>query len=337
MNGKLYIKDKAITITVFFVVLLFFILFGKAFKVPAPFLIFAVFLMLAAVLLIFIMDYYKKRHFYQDFLRKLEQLNEKYLITELLEEPAFLEGNILLNSLYEINKSMKEKINDMEASVTEFRDFLELWVHEIKLPLSALLLMNYNESMDFKKEKIQLQKMNHYVEQILFYARSDTPQKDYLMKKCSLEAVVNKILISQKELLIGNHMRIEKKNLDTTVITDTKWLEFMLGQIINNSVKYKKGDSGKLVFDSHLEQDRMVLTVTDYGIGIPAADACRVFDKSFTGENGRKTEQSTGMGLYICKKLCDKLGHKIRIESEEGVYTKVCIAFGNDLFYEGVR
>lgn len=336
MSIKAYVREKCLAVIVLLVIWIFVLLFGKAFRVPAPFLVLVLFLTASGTLLVIGREYVRRRRFYNDFLEKLVQLENKYLITEMLMEPEFLEGKLLVDSLYDIDKSMKEAINDLEVSVIEFKEYLELWVHEIKVPLSGLLLMNYNKNTDPDSQRMQLLKMQQYVEQILFYARGDTPQKDYLMKKCRLEAIVNKVLIAQKELLIGSKMQIRKKALDRTVITDAKWLEFILGQIVNNSEKYRKDSGGELVFDSYEEQEKIVLVVEDHGIGIASSDIDRIFEKSFTGKNGRKAAQSTGMGLYICKKLCRKLGHEIWAESEEGSYTRVYIAFGKNAYYDKV-
>lgn len=336
MNRKAYIKDKGLAVMVLLVIWIFVLLFGKAFRVPAPFLALVLFLTTSGTLLVIVREYVRRRRFYSDFLEKLVQLEDKYLITEMLTEPEFLEGKLLVDALYDIDKSMKEAINDLEASVMEFKEYLELWVHEIKVPLSGLLLMNYNHNTDSDSQRTQLLKMQQYVEQILFYARGDASQKDYLLKKCRLEAVVNKVLIAHKELLIGSRMQIRKKELDREIITDAKWLEFILGQIVNNSEKYRKGTKGELMFESYEEQEKIVLVVEDRGIGIASSDLDRVFEKSFTGKNGRRTAQSTGMGLYICQKLCRKLGHEIWIESEEGSYTRVYLAFGKNAYYEKV-
>ena len=137
----------------------------------------------------------------------------------------------------------------------------------------------------------------------------------------------------QKDLLIGNKIRIEKNDTALSVVTDSKWLTFMLGQIVNNSIKYR--DAAKqpcISFAVEEMADKTVLKIRDNGIGIPEQDIDRVFDKTFTGENGRKGNASTGMGLYICKQLCNKLGHAITIASVYGEYTEVEIAFGKETF-----
>ena len=156
------------------------------------------------------------------------------------------------------------------------------------------------------------------------------------MKKCSLESIINKVLISQKDLLIQSRIQIDKSRLEGTVITDAKWMEFILGQIVNNSIKYRRGSDDRISFISDEDEKQVILCVEDCGVGIAKRDIERVFDKTFTGENGRKISASTGMGLYICRQLCDKLGHSIWIESEQDSYTRVYIGFGKHAFYNEV-
>lgn len=156
------------------------------------------------------------------------------------------------------------------------------------------------------------------------------------MKKCSLESIINKVLISQKDLLIQSRIQIDKSRLEGTVITDAKWMEFILGQIVNNSIKYRRGSDDRISFISDEDEKQVILCVEDCGVGIAKKDIKRVFDKTFTGENGRKISASTGIGLYICRQLCDKLGHSIWIESEQDSYTRVYIGFGKHAFYNEV-
>lgn len=215
----------------------------------------------------------------------------------------------------------------------EFKDYVEMWIHEIKLPISAVSLMNHNEEMDFRSYRQQLDKISQLVEQILYYVRADTPQKDYLMKRCCLEEIINEVLLEHKDVLITGKFTIQKKDTGVFVVSDAKWIKFMLGQLIHNSVKYKRGASGYLGFQAVEEDGSVTLIVEDHGIGVPASDVRRVFEKSFTGENGRKTAASTGMGLYICRKMCGKLGHEIWMEAAEGEWTKVMIRFGKDGYY----
>lgn len=333
MNFRTFLREKLLFL---FLQILFFaimLLMAYVMKVQKEYSI-AVFVMLVVGDgILFLAEYPRKKIFYQNFARQLEELEKKYLITELINRPDFFEGQFLCDSLYEIDKSMQERINANERVQKEFKEFIELWIHEIKVPISSLSLMNYNEDMDKAAQKLQIQKLSLYVEQILYLSRADNPQKDYLLTETDLEGTINKVILSHKDLLIGKSIAIEKENLCHMVVTDTKWLEFILGQIVNNSIKYVKDSDRKLSFYAKTDKEKTVLVIEDNGIGICAEDVPRVFEKTFTGHNGRKISGSTGMGLYICKKLCEKLGHSIWMESEEGAYTRVYLAFGKENYY----
>lgn len=306
---------------------------GRVFRVSPPFVVSALFLEGLAGVLLCGVDFWKKYKFYKEVYEKLEELDKKYLITELVQKPGFWEGDAFCDVLYETDRSMNERVNEQESSVREFKDYVEMWIHEIKLPISALSLMNQNKKADFHGHQKQVDKISYYVEQILYYVRADAPQKDFLMKQCNVEKMVNEVLLEQKDVLISGKFTIEKKDIDVFVVSDAKWVKFMLGQLLHNSIKYKRGASGYLGFEVREEQDNVTLCVEDHGIGVPAGDLKRVFDKSFTGENGRKVAASTGMGLYICQKMCRKLGHEIWMESVEGEFTKVMIRFGKNGYY----
>lgn len=331
-----FFKDKIGMFAGNIFLLLALYLFGYAFQVNKQFLYVMFVLVIVQCILVIVSEYVKKRKFYKDFLDNLEGLDQKYLVTEMISVPDFLEGIIMCDALYEIDKSMKERINYIEETQKDLKEYIELWIHEIKIPIATLSCMNYNENWDPKKLKEQLDKLNYYVEQILFLSRADDSQKDYLMKEISLEKLVNQVVKGHKELLRGNRIQIRKNMPEASVVTDTKWMEFILGQIVNNSVKYsiaKKDATGIIEFEAVETKVDVTLSITDYGIGICQGDLSRVFEKTFTGENGRKLASSTGMGLYICYRLCEKLGHQISIESQEGEYTKVSIRFGKDTYY----
>lgn len=333
-----FLKDRLIYICIMLFCIANVYLMGIAFKCNRQYIYAVIFLLVAGMAVYLAYEYIRRSAFYNNALEMLDRLEEKYLITEMLKKPGFAEGDIMLDMLYDINKAQLEAIGHMEKSMTEFKEYIEMWVHEVKVPLSSLDLMNYNMNTDFEAQKKQIDKLTFYTEQILFYTRADAAEKDYLMKRCNLEAMVNKVVKEQKNLILGNKISIEKNNISLNVISDSKWLEFMLSQIVNNSIKYlimKKDEAVKqLSFTGEERQDTVVLTIRDNGIGISEKDIPRVFDKSFTGENGRASNASTGMGLYICRRLCEKLGHTIDIRSVQGEYTEVTITFGIDKYYE---
>lgn len=333
MSLKDYLWEKIGWIASVLIQLAIVIALGKLFQANAFYVGTIVFFELVILLSYLCLNFYKKQKFYNDLQTKLNELDKKYLITEMIRQPEFLEGEILCEILYEAGKSMNEWVTGRERSVKEFTDYVEMWIHEIKLPISALSLMYYNEKADMPSCRRQVDKISHYVEQILYYVRADNPQEDFLMKKCSMKEMVHEVLLEQKETLIAEKFTIAQKDMDAFVVTDAKWVKFMLGQIIGNSIKYKKGIQGYLGFEATETEDSVILSIEDHGIGVPAADISRVFDKSFTGSNGRQVAASTGMGLYICRKMCEKLGHEIWMESEEGSYTRVRIRFGKDRYY----
>ena len=333
MKLKVYLKEKLISIILICVFTTLSSLFQIAFKVNYSCILAELVMIFILSIIAFSLDYYKRYSFYSDFLSKLDGLDQKYLITEMVSEPEFAEGKILYESLYEIDKSMKEKINRINNAGEEFRDYIEMWIHEIKLPLSAMTLMNYNATATAERKNALLKKIEYYVEQILFMARADAAEKDYLLKKVTLEEIINKALVANKDLLIENHISIEKQNLQMTITTDAKWMEFIIGQLIGNSVKYMKEGEKKIVFSAQKEsEDKIIFTLEDNGMGIANEDISRIFEKSFTGKNGHSNSKSTGMGLYICRKLCDKMGHRIYAESEYGKYTKLHIEFGTNKY-----
>lgn len=337
MKFGAYIWNKKILIfgTILTVICIY--MMGYAFKADKQYQNAMAFICVLVLVISLLWDYFRRRNFYIGLLDILEELDEKYLITEMVSKPGFPDGDILLDILYETDKSMLERINNIEFSTKEFKEYLEMWIHEVKVPLSSLELMNYNESRDFKGQKKQIDKLKAYVEQILFYERADAAEKDYIMKRCNLRTLVNKVIKEQKDLIIGNHISIEMGDLDRDVVSDSKWLEFMVGQIINNSIKYllvKQQEKSVISFRLERTDTSIILYIRDNGIGICEKDLPRVFEKSFTGENGRKTTASTGMGLYICKRLCGKLGHMIKVESMEGEFTEVKISFGVNKYFE---
>lgn len=325
-----YIRERSGWIICIIFELFLVILLGMALQVNTAYIISAVFLEVFVLVFGMGAEFRRKSIFYDDMLEKLEGLDKKYLITEMIKKPGFLEGDLFCDAMYETNKAMNERVVAMECSVQEFKEYIEMWIHEIKLPISALSLMNYNERADFQGYRRQVGKISNYVEQILYYTRADAPQKDFLIKKCHVEQLVNSVLQAHKDLLIGERFTIEKENTDVFIMSDAKWLQFMLGQIVSNSVKYKGDKPGYLKFSAMEDREHVMIMVEDHGIGVKKGELERVFDKSFTGENGRRTSSSTGMGLYICWKMCRKLGHEIWMESEEGEFTRVILRFGKD-------
>lgn len=279
----------------------------------------------------------RRKRFYDTFFQVLEHLEQKYLITEMDLKPNFLDARKFFEALLDIDKSMKEHIGLLEQKNNGFREYLEMWIHEVKLPLSNLQLMLHNQHFDENKMRIQMTQMENLVEQVLFYVRSETLDKDYLIKKTSLGKVIKEVVRKNKDAFILGKVKIDVLEVCGYVLTDQKWLGFIVNQILSNSIKYRKTKDSEIKIYSVLENNQVKLKIWDNGIGICEADIPRVFDKSFTGVNGRVISNSTGMGLYIVKNLVQKLGHQITIASKSGEYTEVTILFSLHDFYDVVN
>lgn len=329
------IKDNKINILVSLLLFTLIILLMFTFQVNSSLIIISIIFFLSVFIFLFLYNYFRKKKFYNELINNTKLLDKKYLVLETLNEPTFLEGKILYDSLYQIDKSMNEYIKLYEKNLSDFKEYVEMWIHEVKIPLSSLSLMchNHHDIID-KKYLNQINRLDNYVDQVLYYVRSNDAEKDFLIKKTNLEKTINSVMIKNKDEILLNNIIVIVENLNVFVYTDTKWLIFIINQILNNSIKYKKKEGNSVIkIYATEEKDLVNLFIYDNGIGISKSDITRVFDKTFTGKNGRKDANSTGMGLYIVKKLIDKLGHKISISSKEDEYTEVKITFGkNDLY-----
>ena len=190
------------------------------------------------------------------------------------------------------------------------------------------MIIQNNKSAVTKSIGEELDKVENYIEQALFYARSNAVEKDYIITKSNLKEIVNGAILKNKTNLLNKMVALELKDLEQEVYTDSKWTVFIINQIIQNSVKYLKDEDKKIEIFAESKNDKVILYIKDNGIGIKKGEISRVFEKGFTGENGRIIgEKSTGIGLYLCKKLCNKLGLGIELNSEKGVGTEVRLIF----------
>lgn len=199
------------------------------------------------------------------------------------------------------------------------------------------MIVENNKSEITESINEELDKIDNYTEQALFYARSNTVEKDYYIKKVNLKELVNSVVIRNKKSLIQNNIGVEINGLEINVYSDVKWCAFILNQLIQNAIKYSKDDNRKIEIYAKENKDNVILYIKDNGIGIKASEVSRVFEKGFTGENGRrKGQKATGIGLYLCKKLCDKLSLGLELKSEENVSTEVSLTFPKNSFLEEV-
>ena len=335
MKFSKYLKYNLINICIYLVAIVLITLMLEAFKTQIQAQIATVIVLLLGGIIIILNNYFRKNKFYKQFNVNLEKLDKKYLILETLPQPNTYEEKIMAEALYEINKSMIENINEYQRNIIEFKEFVEIWIHEVKIPISSMILKCHNNQEKYDKSFLSLiRRLDNNIDEILYYVRSENTEKDFAISEVDLKEVVRNVGIKNKDDLLENNVVFETDLKAVKVNTDKKWLEFILNQIINNSIKYKKSEDPIIKIESIENEDKVILEIYDNGIGIPEKDLKRVFEKSFTGANGRNKVKSTGMGLYIIKNLCNKLGHNIYIESEENKYTKVILEFGKNNIYK---
>lgn len=336
MKFSRYLKDKIYFIILFLILFFLLNLLLYIYEVPHALLIATSIMLLLFGMFTLLIEFFRKKKFYDDLINITEKLDKKYLVIEMLRTPNFQEGEILYETLYEINKSMIENVKNYAISIDDFKWYIEMWIHEVKIPLSSLTLMIHNNKYKIsKKVTEQIKRIDDYVEQVLFYVRAENAEKDYLIKSVELNKIISKLALRNKDYLLENNIDFIVKDTKLEVLTDSKWLEFILDQIINNSIKYKRLDKNAYIKITALDnQMETKLCILDNGIGIDPSDLPRVFEKTYTGKNGRIKSKSTGMGLYIAKSLCDKLGHKITVESSVDEYTKVTITFSKENYYD---
>jgi signal transduction histidine kinase len=202
----------------------------------------------------------------------------------------------------------------------EAMDYYTLWVHQIKTPISAMrLLLQSDDSKCNSALETELFHIEHYVEMVLSYLRLDSDSSDYVLHECELDNILRHCIRKYAKMFILKKLTLNFKETGLKVMTDEKWLAFVIEQLLSNSLKYTHKGVVSIFADG------FVLAISDTGIGIRAEDLPRVFEKGFTGFNGREDKKSTGLGLYLCRRVCNKLGHRLKINSNLGTGTTVYI------------
>ena len=336
MDFKLFLREKASTILLLLFGLITIEIFLMAYNVGMFIKIYIPLIIIGLYMISIIIEYFKRKKFYDNLLKILEELDEKYLITEIIKTPNFLEGQIFKNSLEQIDKSMLENVNKYKYMTEDYKEYIELWIHEIKIPIAtSKMVIENNKNAITKSIDEELDKVENYIEQALFYARSNTVEKDYYIRKVVLKEIVNESIKKNKSSLIQEKISIDIHDLDIEVNTDNKWIVFILNQIIQNSIKYRKKENSVIEIYANQGKENVILYIKDNGIGIKQGEITRVFEKGFTGTNGRlSNKKSTGIGLYLCKKLCNKLGIGIELNSVQNEGTEVKLVFPKNSYIE---
>ena len=319
-----YLEEKIFFIIISLIFTLFLSIYLLLIGVNASLIILLAILIIVFIFISLLVSYLLIKKRYEKIVNLVDSLDEKYLIKEVIDKPKNLENKAYYYALDKACKALNDKLSDVENSKEEYLDFLDSFIHEIKTPISALSL--YADNND-KKIKEEVLKISRLVDKMLFYAKSDVVEKDYFIKEVTLADLVHPVLLEYKNYLLNYSFKVEVKNLDNLVVyTDIKWLNFIIEQILNNSLKYQNKKERIVRIKGIDDKNNIKLVIYDNGVGIKESDLSKVFEKGFTGSN-RSKKNASGIGLYLVKKLCDKLGIDIKIESVYLKYTKVIITF----------
>ncbi|MGM9974562.1 MAG: sensor histidine kinase [Clostridiaceae bacterium] len=260
------------------------------------------------------------RSFYQRHLELMRAEKEVVLYLDNLPEGKNLieeDYSKLVKTLFENMKASEEV---KEERYKEMIDYYTLWAHQIKTPIAAMRLILQGEDREESKELLsELFKIEQYVEMVLCYLRLDSDNSDFVIKEQPLDPIIRQAIRRYAPQFIRKKLTVEYEGTDVRIITDEKWLLFVLEQVLSNGIKYtNKGRIKLYIVDK-------TLIIEDTGIGIKEEDIPRIFEKGFTGYNGRSYKKATGIGLYLSKRICKKLSHNISVESKIGVGTRILI------------
>ena len=260
-------------------------------------------------------------NYYKKHIQLYKLQNEISISLENLPSPKTLIEEDYTNLILTLNKEYKTYISKSDIAKSDMIDYYTMWVHQIKTPISAMkLLIQTSESEISSDLSSELFKIEQYVEMVLSYIRLGSNENDFVIKEYDLDNIVRQAIRKYAPLFIRKKINLDFQPTTYKVLTDEKWLVFVIEQLLSNAIKYT--NKGKISIYP-LEDKKLV--IEDTGIGISQEDIPRIFDKGFTGYNGRTDKKATGLGLYLCKNILDKLSHKISIESEVGVKTKVIL------------
>lgn len=254
---------------------------------------------------------------------KLERMqSDGKMNIEHLPEADRLEEEAYQKLIHVMNESQQELYSSMEYKFTEMMDYYTVWAHQIKTPIAAMRLNLQNgDSVLSRKLMADLFRIEQYVEMVLMYLRLDSDSSDYMIKEHKIGSIVKAAVKKFSGEFISRKISLDMKELEGTVITDDKWLSFVIEQVISNALKYTPNGTISI----YMEEPK-ILCIKDTGIGIAPEDLPRIFEKGYTGYNGRADKKASGIGLYLCKRICTNLGHQISAVSEPDQGTLIRIS-----------
>ena len=252
---------------------------------------------------------------------RLEEMQGRAALTlDQLPEPEGLEAEAYQELLRELDELRRQVSSDADAREREAVDYYTMWVHQIKTPIAAMgLLLQGDDTERGRELRSELFRIEQYVELVLSYLRLGSDASDYVIREQELDAILRQAVRKYAPLFIRGKVSLELSPTGLRVLTDEKWLQLVVEQVLSNAVKYAPGGQVRI----YARDTRLI--VEDTGVGIAREDLPRIFERGFTGCNGRMDKRATGIGLYLCREICRRLGHTITAESEVGRGTRIII------------
>ena len=323
-----FLKVRKISIIIFAGIVVIFGTLFYLYDIPKDAIVYGCQLSIVWGVLWIIADFWKyyARH-------KLLSVNREQFFDDAEELPEYMD--IIEYDYQELAKELyqakQELISENRIARKEMLDYYGMWVHQIKTPIAAMDILLQNteqvlyqldeesiqESMPVSDMKMELFKIEQYVAMVLHYLSVEDISSDLSFKKYAVDDMVRQVIRKYSKIFISKKIKMDFKPTEAYVVTDEKWFVFVLEQIISNALKYTK--QGQI----SIYKEGKSLVIADTGIGIPSEDLPRIFEKGFTGYNGRENKKSTGIGLYLCKNIMDKLQWNITADAEVGAGTKI--------------
>lgn len=317
-----YLKSRIKVIAAFVLFMLVFALVYALYHLPLEPVVYSAELVTALAVIFAGLDWLQ---FYQKHQRLTAAINAATAGLGELPKPRDLLESDYQTLIRVLAENRAELISQFDNRQTEMIDYYTLWAHQIKTPISAMGLLLQTEEGDRERTRAygqELFKIEQYVDMVLQYLRLESMSSDLILVEYDLAEIVRQAVKKYGIIFINKKISLELAELNCRVLTDEKWLVFVLGQVISNALKYTNQGKISIYLDQQAEKS---LIIEDTGVGIRAEDIARIFDRGFTGYNGRMDKKSTGIGLYLCQQVLDKLSHTITVTSQVGQGTRVSI------------
>lgn len=277
-------------------------------------------LVAAGMAIIFLWDYLRKRRAYNQLLEVARELEQVRHLTAFATEPSFLEGRVAWRALETLSKTAGDETAHINEDAAAYQRYVELWVHEIKTPITACkLVLSRMKGPDATTLRQEVERIELQVEQALYYVRHQALSSDYAIRRVSLVEVARESCKRNQNMLISSGVRPVFELGEVCAFADVQWLGFVVDQLVSNAAKY---GATEVVFRSFAQgeasQQTVQFEIADNGKGISAADLPKIFERGFVGENGRAKGSATGMGLYLCANICKLMGLSIEVFSQVG-------------------